>query len=103
MKILNRYILKEFASSFIISLSIIYCIILVQFMLKLIDKLLGKGISFTLIQKALQKKIHVVTANKALLAKHGNELFKLADKNKVFLLFEAAVAGGIPIIKSIKV
>ena len=61
-----------------------------------------KGISLALIQKALQKKIHVVTANKALLAKHGNELFKLADKNKVFLLFEAAVAGGVPIIRTIK-
>ena len=43
-----------------------------------------------------------MTANKALLAKHGDELFKLADQNQVLLLFEAAVAGGIPIIRLIK-
>ena len=58
-----------------------------------------KGLSFELIKKALVNKIHVVTANKALLSKHGDELFKLADHNNVLLLFEAAVAGGIPIIK----
>ncbi|PPR46412.1 MAG: Homoserine dehydrogenase [Alphaproteobacteria bacterium MarineAlpha5_Bin9] len=58
-----------------------------------------KGISFELIKSALNKKIHVITANKALLAKEGNELFVLANKNKIMLLFEAAVAGGIPIIK----
>ncbi len=61
-----------------------------------------KGISYELIKKALKNKIHVVTANKALLAKHGNELFKLAEENKVLLLFEAAVAGGIPIIRILK-
>ena len=61
-----------------------------------------KGISFELIKKALNNKIHVVTANKALLAKHGSELFKIAENNNVSLLYEAAVAGGIPIIKTIK-
>jgi len=61
-----------------------------------------KGLSFNLIKKALEKKIHVVTANKALLAKNGNELFQIAEKNNVLLLFEAAVAGGIPIIKTLK-
>ena len=61
-----------------------------------------KGISFELIKKALNNKIHVVTANKALLAKHGSELFKIAENNNVLLLYEAAVAGGIPIIKTIK-
>ena len=61
-----------------------------------------KGISFELIKKALEKKIHVVTANKALLAKNGFELFKIAEKNNVLLLYEAAVAGGIPIIKTLK-
>ena len=60
------------------------------------------GISYDLIKESLNKKIHVVTANKALLAKHGDELFKLADQNQVLLLFEAAVAGGIPIIRLIK-
>ena len=61
-----------------------------------------KGISFELIKKALENKIHVVTANKALLSKNGLELFKIAEKNNVLLLFEAAVAGGIPIIKILK-
>ena len=61
-----------------------------------------RGISFDLVKKALEKKINVVTANKALLSRHGNELFEIADKNNVLLLFEAAVAGGIPIIKVLK-
>ena len=61
-----------------------------------------KGISFELIKKALNNKIHVVTANKSLLAKHGSELFEIAENNNVLLLYEAAVAGGIPIIKTIK-
>ena len=61
-----------------------------------------KGISFDLIKKALENRINVITANKALLAKNGLELFQIAEKNNVFLLFEAAVAGGIPIIKTIK-
>ncbi|PPR44560.1 MAG: Homoserine dehydrogenase [Alphaproteobacteria bacterium MarineAlpha5_Bin8] len=61
-----------------------------------------KGISFELVKKALENKINVVTANKALLSRHGNELFEIAEKNSVLLLFEAAVAGGIPIIKILK-
>ena len=61
-----------------------------------------KGLSFDLVKQALEKKIHVVTANKALLAMNGSELFKIAEHNNVLLLYEAAVAGGIPIIKSIK-
>ena len=61
-----------------------------------------KGLSFELVKKALENKIHVITANKALLAKNGLELFKIAEKNKVLLLYEAAVAGGIPVIKTIK-
>ena len=61
-----------------------------------------KGISYELIKKALENKIHVVTANKALLAKNGLELFEVAEKNNVLLLYEAAVGGGIPIIKTIK-
>ena len=60
------------------------------------------SISYELIKLALNKKMHVVTANKALLAIHGNELFEIAEKNNVLLLFEAAVAGGIPIIRTIK-
>ena len=61
-----------------------------------------KGISYELVKSALNQKIHVVTGNKAMLALHGQELFNIAEKNKVSLLFEAAVAGGIPIIKTIK-
>jgi len=60
------------------------------------------SISYELIKLALNKKMHVVTANKALLAIHGSELFEIAEKNNVLLLFEAAVAGGIPIIRTIK-
>ena len=71
---------------------------------KVLIELIGeeKGVSFELIKKALNNKIHVVTANKALLAKHGSELFEIAENNNVLLLYEAAVAGGIPIIKTIK-
>ena len=61
-----------------------------------------KGISYDLVKTALLNNINVVTGNKAMLAKHGQELFKIAEMNKVLLLFEAAVAGGIPIIKNIK-
>lgn len=61
-----------------------------------------KGISYDLVKLSLERKLHVITANKALIAKHGNELFEIAEKNQVLLLFEAAVAGGIPIIKVLK-
>ena len=61
-----------------------------------------KGISFELVKYALEKKIHVVTANKALIANNGSTLFEIAEKNNVLLLYEAAVAGGIPIIKMLK-
>lgn len=56
----------------------------------------------TLILKALRNGKHVVTANKALLATHGNELFRVADENQVSILFEASVGGGIPIIKALR-
>jgi len=61
-----------------------------------------KGLSYDLIKKAITNNINVITANKALLAKHGNELFQLADVNNVNILFEAAVAGGIPVIHLLK-
>ena len=63
---------------------------------------LSDGISKKIVETALKKKIHVVTPNKALISKHGNELAKLAEKNNVNLEFEASVAGGIPILRSIK-
>ncbi|MGV7221236.1 MAG: homoserine dehydrogenase [Nitrospinales bacterium] len=52
--------------------------------------------------KAIEKGKHVITANKALLAKHGEEIFSAAESNKVCVGFEAAVGGAIPIIRSIK-
>ena len=60
------------------------------------------GIALQLVESALKKKKHVITANKALIAKHGNQLINLAEKNNVKILFEAAVAGAIPIIKTLK-
>ena len=60
------------------------------------------GISKKIVEIALKKRIHVITPNKALLAKHGDGLAALAEKNKVNLEFEASVAGGIPILKTIK-
>ncbi len=54
------------------------------------------------VEVALKSGKHVVTANKALLAKHGMELARLAEKNAVSLNFEAAVAGGIPVIKMLR-
>jgi len=62
----------------------------------------GVGISKTFVQQALENKKHVVTANKALIAMHGEELVKLAKKNNVILAYEASVAGGIPIIKAVR-
>jgi homoserine dehydrogenase len=55
-----------------------------------------------LVLKAIENDKHVVTANKALIAKHGNEIFATAQKKGVMVAFEAAVAGGIPIIKAIR-
>ena len=63
---------------------------------------LSDGISKKVVEKALKNKINVITPNKALIAKHGDYLAKLAEKNNVNLEFEASVAGGIPIIKTIK-
>jgi len=63
---------------------------------------LADGISKKIVETALKNKIHVITPNKALIAKHGDYLSKLAEKNKVNLEFEASVAGGIPILRTIK-
>ena len=62
----------------------------------------GYGIAKELVLKAIANGKHVVTANKALLATHGNELFKAAQDKGVMIAFEAAVAGGIPIIKALR-
>ena len=60
------------------------------------------GISKKIIEKSLSNGIHVITPNKALIAKHGNYLSKLAEKYNVNLEFEASVAGGIPILRTLK-
>jgi len=62
----------------------------------------GTGIAKELILKALANGKHVVTANKALLAQHGNEIFAAAQKKDAMVAFEGAVGGGIPIIKSLR-
>jgi homoserine dehydrogenase len=62
----------------------------------------GYGIAKDLVLKAIANGKHVVTANKALLATHGNEIFKAAQDKGVMVAFEAAVAGGIPIIKALR-
>ncbi len=62
----------------------------------------GYGVAKELVLKAIHNGKHVVTANKALLAVHGNEIFKEAQKMRVMVAFEAAVAGGIPIIKALR-
>lgn len=71
--------------------------------IQIVIELVG-GLTYarTLITRALENKKHVVTANKALLAHHGNELFDVARKNGRTIGFEASVAGGIPLIKSLR-
>ena len=62
----------------------------------------SSGIAKKLIFAALKNKKHVITANKSLISKYGDELAIIAEKNKVNLEYEAAVAGGVPIIRSLK-
>ena len=62
----------------------------------------GFGLAKELVEKAINNGKHIITANKALIGNHGNELIKLANKKKVRFLFEASVAGGIPIIKALE-
>ena len=70
----------------------------------IIIELIGgaEGPAKKLVFAALKNKKHVVTANKALISKYGDELSQIAEKNKVNLEYEAAVCGGVPIIRSIK-
>lgn len=62
----------------------------------------GVNPAFSILKKAIENGKHIVTANKELLAKHGEELFLSAKEKNVVILYEAAVAGGIPIIMPIK-
>ena len=70
----------------------------------LIVELIGgaEGAAKKLVFNALKNKKHVVTANKALISKYGDQLAKIAERNKVNLEFEASVCGGVPIIRSLK-
>ena len=70
----------------------------------IIIELIGgaEGHAKKLVFEALKNKKHVITANKALVAKYGDQLSKIAEANKVNFEFEAAVCGGIPIIRTIK-
>ncbi len=70
----------------------------------IIVELIGgaEGAAKKLVFNALRNKKHVVTANKALIAKYGDQLSKIAEENNVNLEFEAAVCGGVPIIRSLK-
>ncbi len=71
----------------------------VQIIVELIG---GDTLARELVMSAIGNGKHVVTANKALIAKHGNEIFAAAQKQGVIVAFEAAVAGGIPIIKAVR-
>ncbi|MBT6123800.1 MAG: homoserine dehydrogenase [Halieaceae bacterium] len=71
----------------------------VQILVELIG---GTSVAKELVEEALRNGKHVVTANKALVAEFGNELFALAEQNNVVVRYEAAVAGGIPIIKALR-
>ena len=62
----------------------------------------GDGLAKEMVVRAIENGKHVVTANKALIARHGNQIFAQAQKKGVMVAFEAAVAGGIPIIKAIR-
>ena len=68
----------------------------------IIELIGGDTLALDLVMRAIENGKHVVTANKALIAKHGNEIFAAAQSKGVIVAFEAAVAGGIPIIKAIR-
>ena len=68
----------------------------------LVELIGGTTAAYDLIKRAIQHGKHIVTANKALIAEHGNELIALAEASGVQFRFEAAVAGGIPIIKALR-
>ena len=70
----------------------------------IVVELIGKsdGISKSVVENALKNKKHVITANKALISKHGDYLTSIAEKSRVNLEFEASVGGGIPVLRTIK-
>lgn len=68
----------------------------------IVETIGGAGVVKDMVLKAIENGKHVVTANKSLIALHGNEIFAKASEKGVIVAFEAAVAGGIPIIKAIR-
>jgi homoserine dehydrogenase len=68
----------------------------------LVEVIGGVDFAHELVITAIKEGKHIVTANKALIANHGNELFNLAKENKVEIGFEASVAGGTPVIKALR-
>ncbi|WP_373187270.1 homoserine dehydrogenase [Halopseudomonas sp.] len=68
----------------------------------IIELIGGYSVAFDVVMQAIANGKHVVTANKALIAVHGNEIFEAASKQGVVVAFEASVAGGIPIIKALR-
>ena len=68
----------------------------------LVELIGGTTVAKDLVEQAIRAGKHVVTANKALIAEFGNEIFALADEHGVAVRYEAAVAGGIPIIKALR-
>jgi homoserine dehydrogenase len=68
----------------------------------IVETIGGAGIVKDMVMQAIENGKHVVTANKSLIALHGNEIFTKASEKGVIVAFEAAVAGGIPIIKAIR-
>ena len=68
----------------------------------LVELIGGTTVAYDLIKLAIEQGKDIVTANKALIAEHGNELFSLAESAGVHVGFEASVAGGIPIIKALR-
>lgn len=67
----------------------------------LVEVMGGEEPAFSLLAKAIERRKHIVTANKEVLAKHGPELFRLAREKGVAIFFEASVAGGVPLISTI--
>jgi homoserine dehydrogenase len=67
----------------------------------IIELLGGIDLPYKIITESIRNKKHVITANKALIAEHGDEIFQLAKENNVYFGFEASVAGAIPIINTI--
>jgi homoserine dehydrogenase len=67
-----------------------------------VEAIVGREPTFTFLKKVIQKGCHIITANKEMFAHHGKELLELADENHVSVGFEATVAGGIPIIQTLK-